>query len=366
SHFVWTAQIAVTLVALAVGYFLGGKIADLSPRTAWVHGALAAAGVYLALMVLVIEPVALRCVELPLAFGSLLASTLLFLPPLVLLAMVGPFLLRLLAETLSGVGGSAGRLSAVSTLGSVAGTVLIAYVMIPLLPNSVTLLITAAVLMALGAVPFLAAGLRRGPGRAAAILVLAGAGLGSAGAWRDLHPRFQSFEEVHRSNSSFGVLQVLREKESGRLLFLNDLLTQNTYDPARKQSVSLFTYMLHGLARAYTPKIDDALCIGLGVGIVPMELASEGVRVDVVEINPRVIPLATRFFDLDPSRLTIALGDGRRFIHSVHKQYDTIVLDAFLGDSSPSHLLTREAFAAMRRLLRPEGTLVINVFSQFT
>jgi hypothetical protein len=39
-----------------------------------------------------------------------------------------------------------------------------------------------------------------------------------------------------------------------------------------------------------------------------------------------------------------------------------VVLDDFLGDSSPSHLLTREAFAAMRKVLRPDGVLVINLF----
>jgi spermidine synthase len=120
--------------------------------------------------------------------------------------------------------------------------------------------------------------------------------------------------------------------------------------------------MLHGLARAYTPRITDALCIGLGVGIVPSALARDGVRVDVVEINPAVLPVGVKFFNLEPQKLNIHLGDGRYFVSRCQKQYDTIILDAFLGDSSPSHLFTREAFTAMRRLLRLDGTLVINMF----
>jgi spermidine synthase len=98
------------------------------------------------------------------------------------------------------------------------------------------------------------------------------------------------------------------------------------------------------------------------VGIVPMKFAREGVRVDVVEINPAVVPLAERFFDLDPARLNLTIDDGRHFVNRCTRQYDAIILDAFLGDSMPSHLMSREAFRAIQGLLRPGGVLVINSF----
>ena len=47
---------------------------------------------------------------------------------------------------------------------------------------------------------------------------------------------------------------------------------------------------------------------------------------------------------------------------AARKKYDAVILDAFLGDSSPSHLFTREAFSSIRRVLRPGGALVINSF----
>jgi spermidine synthase len=124
--------------------------------------------------------------------------------------------------------------------------------------------------------------------------------------------------------------------------------------------------MLHGLARGYAPEARDVLCIGMGVGIVPMALAREGARVDVVEINPTVVPLAEKFFAFEPARVRLTIGDGRQFLATAPPaQYDAIVLDAFVGDSAPSHLLTREAFAAMRRCLRPGGVLVMNLFGDF-
>jgi spermidine synthase len=186
--------------------------------------------------------------------------------------------------------------------------------------------------------------------------------------WTWLSQRTERFathyvEEIHRVNSNFGLLQVLQVKDSPRRYYLNDFLTQNTYDTNRHQGLSMFTYALHGLARAYTPKIDDVLCIGMGIGLVPMDFAREGARVEVVEINPTIVPVAQKFFDLDLTKFTLHIGDGRHFLNETTNHYDAVVLDAFLGDSSPSHLMTREAFAAIRHVLRPDGVLVINAFA---
>jgi spermidine synthase len=168
--------------------------------------------------------------------------------------------------------------------------------------------------------------------------------------------------EQFSGNSNFGRLQVVDYGDWR--YYLNDSLTQNTYDPERKQGMSQFTYLLAGLARAYTTNIHDVLCIGLGVGIVPMDFARQGAKVDVVEINPAVVPVAVRFFDLDTNKVHVTIDDGRHFLNRCPKQYDAVVLDAFLGDSSPSHLMTREAFTSIRRVLRPGGTLTINMFGK--
>ncbi|MCX6909564.1 MAG: fused MFS/spermidine synthase [Verrucomicrobia bacterium] len=362
SHFVWTAQIAVTLVALACGYYIGGRWVDRSPQLGRLYGAIAAAAVYLCVSVLVCEPVAYQCLEFELPVGSLLASAFLFFVPLGLLAMVGPFFVRMLTGSVETVGGNVGRLTAISTAGSVVGTVLIGYVLIPFLPNSVTMYLTALALMAV-AVGYFAGPARKVSKLAPILLVVAlGAGTGYAGVHRDrMHN--EGVHELYRANSNFGQLQVVEwDEEPARRSYLNDFLNQNSYDPKERKSVSMYTYMLHGLARAYTPRIADALCIGLGVGIVPSELARDGARVDVVEINPAVLPVGVKYFDLEPQKLNIHFGDGRYFVSRCQKRYDTIILDAFLGDSSPSHLFTREAFMAMRRLLRAGGTLVINIF----
>jgi len=364
SHFVWTAQIAVALIGLASGYALGGWLADRSPRLTWIYGAILGAAVWLCGTVLVCEPVAYACLRFKVAAGSLLAALILYFTPLALLAMVGPFFVRVVAPSLTAVGTTVGRLTALSTLGSVLGTLLIGYVLIPLLPNSVTMLVTAGLLGAVTAAYFLLWE-RKQAAPVIVSLLLAGFG-GWIGTLRPVLAQPAGWNELYRANSNFGLLQVVEDVRGQQRFYLNDLLTQNTYDPAAGRSQSLFTHMLYGLAHAYTPQLRDALCIGLGVGVVPMQLAREGIQVDAVEINPDVVPLAQEFFGFEPERLNLTIGDGRHFVGTVGKQYDTIILDAFLGESPPSHLMTREALGAMRRCLRPGGTLVMNTFGDFT
>jgi spermidine synthase len=365
SHFVWTAQIAVTLVALACGYYLGGRLVGRSTRLGRLYAAIAVAAAYLACTVAVREWVVYRFLSLPLPAGSLLSSTFLFFVPLCLLAMTGPFLVRVITSSVSEVGRNAGRLSSVSTIGSFLGTVAIGYVLIPLLPNSVTMYGTAAALIVVALLYFLLWSPKASRVAGTAAIAVFGLAVGGWGVHADgFHNA--SLQELYRGNSSFGLLQVLQVKDQASRLYLSDYLVQNTYDVRQGRSMSMFTYMLSGLARAYTARLDRVLCIGMGVGIVPRELARAGAAVDVVEINPSVVPIARRYFDLDPGAFRLFIQDGRYFLNTSTDTYDAVILDAFIGDSSPTHLMSREAFQAIRHVLAPDGVLVMNTFADFS
>ena len=371
SHFVWTAQIAITLLALAAGYYLGGRWVDHSPRLGNIYLAILGAAVYLAATVPLVRGVSFACLKMDLALGSLLTSLFLFLVPLALLAMTGPFLVRILTHSVSQVGGNVGRLTSISTLGSVGGTVLIGYVLIPRFPNSVTMLATAGVLVLLPIVYFIVWGRGQRPSAgisAALFLIACFAFAGLRPEWKS-RIRYDGGEWIvrARANSNFGRMMVMDLNRYGAIdrYYLNDNLIQNTYDPITGKSLSLFTELLHGLPHAYNTNLQSALCIGMGTGIVPMMLAHDGVKVDVVEINPGVVGLAEEWFGFKPQTLRrLEIGDGRYFLNRSQEQYDAIVLDAFLGDSSPSHLMTKEAFTSVRDRLTPTGVLVMNTFGR--
>lgn len=361
SHFVWTAQISVTLLSLAAGYALGGWMSDRGARLDRLYGAIALAGVYLALVLVVFRQVATAALGWSLPVASALASAALFFVPLTLLATTGPFLVRVLASSFNTVGGQVGRLSAVGTVGSVAGAALTGYVLIPLLSNTATLLILSAGLLAFSGLYWI--GWRRGGVRLGGVgVIAAGLAFPLLSSVADPYRQEGDLVELHRGNSNFGLIQVLESKDGRRRYYLNDFLFQNTYDPVAKQSLSLFTYMLKALGPSYGLRPKSALCVGLGVGVVPGALAAEGVEVDVVEINPDVVPVAEKYFDLEPSKMRLHLTDGRHFLNVAKGRYDLVVLDAFLGDSSPAHLMSREAFALMSARMSEDGLLVINSF----
>ena len=200
------------------------------------------------------------------------------------------------------------------------------------MPNSVTMFLTSVGLFVLAGVYFGVWG--RGPGVLGPTVTatVLGLGVGLLGVRASTLPEIRDGREWYRANSNFGMLQVVSAAESGHLYYMNDYLVQNTYDPVRKQSVSMFTYLLEELADVYTPEIRSALCVGLGVGIMPMRLAERGVAVDVVEINPTVVKVAREFFNCRPELFReLALTDARYYFNRTTNQYDAIILDAFLG-----------------------------------
>lgn len=362
SHFVWTAQIAVTLISLAAGYYLGGKIVDgLQLNHASVlYWSIFIAGVYLCIAAFACEPIAFASLRFNLPIGSLITSGFLFFIPLTCLATVGPFLIKMLTTSIDIIGSNTGKLFGTSTLGSFLGTVLIGYVLIPLLPYSVTLYVVAMVLIALSIIYNLVWTEKSILKIFFLIVTFIINIIGLIQIHQLQHSDFLDAKEIYRKNSNFGLLQVIQSKHDHRLYYLNDFITLNDYDPIQKQGMTIYTSAMEALALAYTPKIEDVLCIGLGAGIVPMNFSRRGAKVEIIEINPAIMPIAQKYFGCESEKFHLVIADGRAFLNQTNKSFDVIILDAFLGESAPSHLMTRQAFLAMQRGMKSDATLVIN------
>ena len=157
------------------------------------------------------------------------------------------------------------------------------------------------------------------------------------------------YSEIERSNSNFGTLQVVKADGEPYYFLLNDLLRQNGYDPrAPSERAQLYLHAESALARLHAANLER-----------PVHRHGRRNRADAVcprGESPRMLsrsippwsPIAERYFDFNPKDINLTIDDGRHFLNRILRQYDTIILDAFVGDSSPSHLMTREAFSAMR------------------
>lgn len=366
SHYVWSAQIAVTLLALATGYYMGGYIADRVKRLERLYEALFIGALMLLVPAVFRGAVAFWALRFDLAPASLLTAGILFFIPLTLLAAVVPYLIRFVTRSMESIGVGVGRLTAVGTVGSLIGTLIAGYIMIPMLTHEISLFLTAGLIAAVVSGYFLLSGrtVRALLTAGLFILFLMGANIAITSIKAD--NRYTHVVERFKKNSNYGRLQVLESRSGSWRVLLSDYLVQNQLDLRNGgKSLSVPPYLLHFLSRYYCRGIKTALCIGLGAGVVPGMLAREGVQVDVIEINPVMKEIAEDYFGFNPGDVTLTINDARFVLNKSKKRYDTVILDAFLGDAAPFHLMTREAFAAIRARLNPGGILIINTLGNF-
>jgi len=108
--------------------------------------------------------------------------------------------------------------------------------------------------------------------------------------------------------------------------------------------------------------------IGLGPGTLAA-YGEEGDLFRIYEINPTVMELAREHFTFlsdSPAQVEIIEGDARLSMEREEPQgYDLILLDAFRGDTIPTHLLTVEAFAVYTKHLAPDGILAVHTSNDF-
>ena len=360
SVYVWGSLISTFLIALSAGYALGGRLADRMPSTGFL-AILLAFGAVLILPSILLAPQILE--EIGRAgwdprWGALSAACVLFLPPSVVLGMVTPFAVRLRIRGTETAGTVAGRYSALSTAGSIAGTLATTFFLIPrfpvpalLLGLSGSLLICAAILMR---------------DRVGVALTLAGAAALVFAAFRQAPPLTIGDEKIlARRDTPYHHILVTESYGSRWMRF--DTLTQSGVDLADPDR-SVVGYEEALLAAvAFRPGIRRACVIGLGGGSFSRHFARlhPDAEIDTVEIDPVVRELALEFFLYRESeRVRTTIEDGRVFLSKPGPAYDLIVLDAFNSTGVPFHLTTREFFEIVRRRLSPDGIFAANFVGQ--
>ncbi len=358
---VWSALITVTLAALAVGYAIGGRVADRKPGLGALMTVMACAAGTLLLSDLITRPVLSAAYQAGMVSGTFLAATLLFLPTLFLLGMLSPMAVRAAASHRQ-LGTSVGNLYALSTIGSVAGSLAVSLLLIPNMTVHVAIISTA---VALAIVPVLYLLFRSK--RQSALLLFAGLALAVAGtkvmgdeADREVMYKNEAYPVTARIPSSYGDL-VVSEHRGVKYLFLNGVQQGSMIGDV---SSARYAYGLQRLATAKgIPK--TVLIWGLGAGVYARAMAEAGSQVTVIEIDPMSEKVAREYFGL-PASVKVVIGDARTETRALAEKYDVIVLDAFSGDSPPFHLLTREAFADLKERLAPNGLVVANIVGGFS
>jgi spermidine synthase len=172
---------------------------------------------------------------------------------------------------------------------------------------------------------------------------------------------------IYQKDSFYHRIRVEEDEEARYLYFDRTLQSAMTLDDPTALRLLYSRYTSLGLA--FRPNAKRAFIIGLGGGSIPKKYQKEfpSLEVDVAEIDPEVVQVARKYFDLKESRnLRVHAQDGRLFLNKASQPYDLILLDAYYTDAIPFHLTTREFFATANQKLSPDGIVVANIIGAVT
>jgi len=365
SLYVWTSVIAVTLIALALGYYLGGRWADRTRRTG-LSVIIALSGVLTLIIPGLTGPVLLATDPLGLRWGSFVATLILFTPSLLMLGMVGPFAVKMSTESLAGVGASTGAIYAVSTVGSVIGTLFLGFYLFPLVGTREIFIGVGLLLLAL------AAGVawceRATIALKHSVALLALVTVGSLGALPVLDilgkpAQNEQFQTQFEEESLHGWVRVVDDNTRFFRLLMADASVIGAANLSTGQNVLSYQNIVNFFP-AMAPGMRRALLIGQGAGHMAMTLGQWGVVTDTIELDGAVATAATEFFGFQPSGRAL-VGDARYEIRQLEEHYDLIIMDVFTGGAEPVHLLTVETLRQLEGMLGETGLLAFNFVSFF-
>jgi spermidine synthase len=375
STIVWANTIGIVLVALSVGYWLGGRLADRHPNmralclTALIAALMLAAVPFAADPLLDVAVDALDEISAGAFVGSLLAVLVLVAVPVLLLGTVSPWAIRLGVQSVEEAGTVAGRLYALSTAGSLVGTLVSALVLIPLVGTRRTFLIFAlaiAVVAVLGLRP-----VRRFAVAPAVIAALIALPVGTLKAKTD-----DDAHVIHEAETEYQYARVIQYDDGKRTLELNEGQAQHSVcqaecdagpaGPRNPRSVltgdvwdgHLVDYFA---ARRQPPRRVAILGNAAGTTSRAYEEFFPHTRVDGVEIDSELSEIGRKYFDMNNPRLHLYHEDARPFLRRIDARYEVISVDAYRQPYIPFYLTTVEFFETVRDKLAPDGVVIVNV-----
>ncbi|HEU5230544.1 MAG TPA: fused MFS/spermidine synthase [Ktedonobacteraceae bacterium] len=361
SLFIWANLIGLILIYLTVGYFFGGRLADRNPSEKILCAITSIAGLSILVIPFVSQSIlnwsitGIAQVSVSIFLSSLIGTILLFAVPVTLLGLVSPFAIRLLTKELTQSGRVSGSLYAISTFGSILGAFLPVLWLIPTFGVRRTLLIFGTVLFAAS---LWGLRLRWRPAFAIALILLV----------LPLGPLKEIPYLQYEKESLYNYIQVTQQPDGSRLLILNEgQAIHSIYypDPNRVLTGWYWDYFLAApyFNQGFQPQqLHRVGIIGLAAGTIAHQFTQVygPVPIDGVEIDPQIVDIGRKYFNMNEPNLHVYTEDGRTFMATTHAQYDVVAIDAFQQPYIPFQLTTREFFSEIRSHLSPTGVVALN------
>lgn len=369
STFIWANLIGLTLLYLSIGYFLGGKLADRYPEPELLFMLTAVAGFSVAFIPMLSRPIlevslsAFDNVSVGAFYGSLLGTMLLFAVPITLLGCVSPFAVRLRLDDVASAGNTAGSLYALSTVGSIIGSFLPTFVLIPAFGTRTTFLLLSLALvipsvLALAAIPAVREVVLS---LAMLLLVALVPVIQPSGLIRP--PEYGRV--IYEAETPYNYVQVIDYRGETRLALNEGHATHSIYSPDQQLTGGPWDYFMVGPyfnANETPDDVESLLLIGLAAGTVAKQFteAYGPIPIDGVEIDGEIADIGRKYFDMNEPNLNVVVDDGRYYLSRTDRKYDVIGVDAYRQPYIPFHLTTKEFFQSASDHLNDDGVVVLN------
>ena len=367
SNIIWTCIIGMMLAFMSLGYFIGGIVSDKYPKRNILSLFLLNSAVFTALIPLmelhIIEPLAKTQIDLRLI--AIIASTVTFGLPSLFLATVSPFAVKLKEKNLNNIGSVSGKMSAFSTAGSILGTFLAGFLLIPIIGVKNIILLIVVILCIFSFILYENKNLFYVLKTIFITTILVLIVLFGKNQFIKKHK-----EIIVDTDSQYSRIWIKKlNTKSGKEYHTLEV-------DLGIESISIDSKELYGdylkcydLFDYYIPDTKNILMIGGAAYTYPTYFLDkfDGKQIDVVEIDSKMTELAEKYFNLDKNnkRLNIYHQDGRRYLNSTNNKYDCILIDAFKGLNAPFQLTTVEALESAKKDLNDNGIVITNIVSSF-
>jgi spermidine synthase len=370
SNLIYAAIIGLILIYLTLGYFIGGRWADRSPYPRTFLQVLAWGAFTIGLVPLASRPIlriasdAFDQLQLGALLGSFVVTMILFIIPITLLGTASPFAIRLAIKDADSAGSISGRIYAISTLGSFIGTFLPGLLLVPTIGTYRTFLAISGLLLIVALyLLWRTSGWRSVlvlSWMPAVIVLLAFIGVNGFDK--------SSAGLIYEAESSYNYIQVQQDGDFRYLRLNEGQGIHSIYNPTQLLYAGPWEQVLaapYFNAAPYDPaSLKSMAIVGLAAGTTARQAAAaygSSLSIDGYEIDPKIVEVGRRFFDMNQPNLNVIIQDGRYGLSHSPRKYQVISIDAYRPPYIPWHLTTREFFQEVRDHLTPDGVVTINV-----
>lgn len=365
SNVVWTSIIGIILASMSLGYWLGGKKADKDANIDQLSNILLFAALFTSAIPLLETVIVKQFAGMigNLIIAAILCAIIVFSIPSFILAMISPFAVKIKSKEDDEIGSLSGRISSLSTIGSITGTFLMGFVLIP---NIGVGNINIGVTLALVVMSILTREKRDQKYLyTTLLLVCIMMILILLGKWTFKLSNPDILLDTDSQYSRIWVKQVSTEKATYKTLQVDTGLESYINEETGEMGAKYLRF--YDLFEYFNKDAQSTLLIGGAAYTYPIHYLDkyENKTIDVVEIDDKMTQIAVEQFGLNVNepRLKIYNQDGRSYLNYSENKYDTILLDAFKGVNAPFELTTYEALVNASDMLNENGIVLTNIIA---